>query len=62
MELTKKQKISRLLKQKPGLYRNIHLKRLRGGKPRKVGSKGSPSRQDFVNSAKTAKKNPLRIS
>lgn len=61
--MSKEAKIKKLEGQKNGLYRNIHLKRLRGGKPRKVGSKGAPSRKDFVNSAKTAKKkkNPLYI-
>jgi hypothetical protein len=46
---------------KVGLYENIHRKKARiaaGSKEkmRKPGSKGSPSRQDFINSAKTAKK------
>ena len=46
---------------KPGLYANIHAKRQRikdgsGEKMRKVGSKGSPTKKDFVQSAKTAKK------
>jgi hypothetical protein len=41
---------------KVGLYANIHAKRERGGKMRKPGSKGAPSAQDFINSAKTAKK------
>jgi hypothetical protein len=46
---------------KPGLYENIHKKqdRIAAGskeKMRKPGSKGAPSNQDFVNSAKTAKK------
>ncbi len=46
---------------KPGLYANIHakLKRIKQGsgeKMRKPGQKGAPSKQDFVNSAKTAKK------
>jgi len=46
---------------KGGLYENIHKKRARiaaGSKEkmRKPGSKGAPSKQDFVNSAKTAKK------
>lgn len=44
-----------------GLYENIHKKRARiaagsGEKMRKPGSKGAPSRADFVKSAKTAKK------
>jgi hypothetical protein len=43
-----------------GLYENIHAKRERisegsGEKMRKAGSKGAPSKQDFVESAKTAK-------
>lgn len=46
---------------KKGLYANIHAKRKRikegsGEKMRKVGSKGAPSKQDFKNAAKTAKK------
>ena len=48
-----------------GLYANIHAKRKRiaagsGEKMRKVGAKGAPSKQDFVDSAKTAKK-PKRL-
>jgi hypothetical protein len=44
-----------------GLYANIHAKRKRikagsGEKMRKVGSKGAPTKKDFVRSAKTAKK------
>ena len=44
-----------------GLYENIHKKRERiaegsGEKMRKVGSKGAPTKADFVQSAKTAKK------
>jgi len=43
-----------------GLYANIHAKKQRiaqgsGEKMRKVGSKGAPSKQDFIDSAKTAK-------
>tara|TARA_R110000824_G_scaffold218869_4_gene405583 strand:- start:12546 stop:12728 length:183 start_codon:yes stop_codon:yes gene_type:complete len=50
---------------KPGLYANIHAKRKRikagsGEKMRKVGSEGAPSKQDFADSAKTAKK-PKRL-
>jgi hypothetical protein len=46
---------------KPGLYSNINAKQARikagsGEKMNKVGSKAAPSKQDFVNSAKTAKK------
>jgi len=46
---------------KPGLYANIHTKQERikagsGEKMNKVGSKAAPSKQDFINSAKTAKK------
>jgi hypothetical protein len=46
---------------KVGLYTNINAKRKRiasgsGEKMRKPGSKGAPSNQDFINSAKTAKK------
>ena len=46
---------------KPGLYANIHAKRERikagsGEKMRKPGSTGAPSKQDFIKSAKTARK------
>ena len=46
---------------KGGLYENINEKRKRiaagsGEKMRKAGAKGAPSFQDFINSAKTAKK------
>ena len=45
----------------PGLYSNINAKKKRiaagsGEKMRKPGSKGSPSKQDFIGSLKTAKK------
>jgi hypothetical protein len=41
---------------KKGLYYYINKKRKEGRKPRKVGSKGAPTKQDFIDSAKTAKK------
>ena len=46
---------------KPGLYANIHAKQKRiaagsGEKMRKVGSKGAPTKEAFIKSAKTAKK------
>ena len=46
---------------KVGLYENIHRKKARiaagsGEKMRKPGSKGAPSKADFIQSAKTAKK------
>jgi hypothetical protein len=46
---------------KPGLYSNINKKQERikagsGEKMRKPGSKGAPTKADFVKSAKTAKK------
>ena len=51
---------------KPGLYANIHKKQARierekeDGKPvekmRKPGTKGAPTKEAFVKSAKTAKK------
>ena len=46
---------------KPGLYANIQKKRERiaegsGEKMRKVGTKGAPTKQAFIESAKTAKK------
>ena len=45
----------------PGLYSNINAKKKRiaggsGEKMRKPGSAGAPSKQDFIKSAKTAKK------
>lgn len=45
----------------PGLYANINAKRKRiargsGEKMRKPGSKGAPTANDFIQSAKTAKK------
>ena len=46
---------------KQGLYANIHAKRERikagsGEKMRKPGSKGAPTKQAFIESAKTAKR------
>ena len=46
---------------KVGLYANINAKKKRiaagsGEKMRKVGAKGAPSKMDFINSLKTAKK------
>jgi hypothetical protein len=46
---------------KPGLYANIHAKQERikagsGEKMRKPGTKGAPTKDAFVQSAKTAKK------
>ena len=46
---------------KVGLYANINAKKKRiaagsGEKMRKPGTKGAPSKQDFINSLKTAKK------
>jgi hypothetical protein len=46
---------------KPGLYANIHAKRLRikqgsGEKMRKPGSAGAPTAANFKRAAKTAKK------
>ena len=45
---------------KPGLYSNIHAKQERikagsGEKMRKPGAKGAPTKDAFVQSAKTAK-------
>ena len=49
---------------KNGLYANIHAKRKRiaagsGEKMRKVGSKGAPTKSNFKEAAKTAKKKKL---
>lgn len=46
---------------KAGLYANIHAKQERikagsGEKMRRIGSKGAPTKQAFIESAKTAKK------
>jgi hypothetical protein len=46
---------------KVGLYENIHKKQARiaagsGEKMRPVGSKGAPTKADFIKSAKTARK------
>jgi hypothetical protein len=46
---------------KTGLYANINAKKKRiaegsGEKMNKPGTKAAPSKQDFINSAKTAKK------
>ena len=46
---------------KAGLYANIHAKKERikdgsGEKMRKPGTKGAPTKKDFVKSSKTAKK------
>jgi hypothetical protein len=46
---------------KAGLYANIHAKKKRiaegsGEKMKKPGTKGAPTKADFVKSAKTAKK------
>jgi hypothetical protein len=46
---------------KTGLYSNINAKKKRiaegsGEKMRKPGTKGAPTKQDFIKSAKTAKK------
>ena len=46
---------------KVGLYENIHKKQARikagsGEKMRSIGSKGAPTKADFIKSAKTAKK------
>ena len=41
---------------KKGLYYNINQKRKRGEKMRAKGAKGAPSKKDFEDAAKTAKK------
>ena len=52
---------SAVLLSKGGLYENIHKKQARiaagsGEKMRKPGTKGAPTKADFIKSAKTAKK------
>ena len=59
MTMTKAQKIKKLKAQKPGLYRNINLKKLGAGKTKKTrtpGQKGAPTNAAFRKAAKTAKK------
>jgi len=53
------------MQMKPGLYANIHAKRERikagsGERMRKPGSKGAPTAQAFIRSAKTAKREKRR--
>ena len=56
-KLTKAQKIKKLKRQKPGLYRNINLKKLGAGKKKKAGEKSRrPKDADFARARKTAKK------
>ena len=48
------------------LYANIHKKRKRiasgsGESMRKVGSKGAPTKANFVKAAKTANKKPKKV-
>jgi hypothetical protein len=50
---------------KPGLYANIHQKRARikagsNERMRKPGSKGAPTAQSFIRSAKTASRKSKR--
>ena len=44
---------------KKGLYANIHAKRKAGKPMRKAGQKGAPTKQDFINAKKTAKKKQM---
>jgi len=55
MDVKKKEKKKKDVKEGAGLYANIHAKRKRGGKMRKKGDKGAPSAKDFANAAKTAR-------
>lgn len=56
MAKSKAAKIKRLEQMKPGLYRNIHLARLKGKKPKPAGAKGRPTAANFKAAARTAKK------
>ena len=56
MAKSKAAKIRRLEQMKPGLYRNIHLARLKGKKPKRAGAKGRPTAKNFRDAARTAKK------
>tara|TARA_R100001443_G_scaffold6620_1_gene15531 strand:- start:14790 stop:14966 length:177 start_codon:yes stop_codon:yes gene_type:complete len=57
MMVTKQQKIKKLKRQKPSLYRNVNLVKLGAGKSkkRKKGAKGAPTDSAFKKAAKTAK-------
>ena len=56
---SKAEKIKKLKKQKPGLYRNINLKKLGAGKKKKKGETSRrPTDADFKKAARTAKKRP----
>jgi len=56
-KLSKAQKIKKLKAQKPGLYRNVALKKLgAGSKKKKAKGYKPPTKKDFARSAKTAKK------
>ena len=55
MAKSKAAKIKRLEQMKPGLYRNIHLARLKGKKPKPAGAKGRPTAANFKAAARTAK-------
>ena len=60
VEIVEKAFSSKKMKSGGGLYANIHAKQERiaagsGEKMRKVGSAGAPTKQDFKESAKTAK-------
>ena len=59
---SKAARIKKLKGQKPGLYRNINLKKLGAGKKRKPGEKKSkpPTDADFKRAARTAKKRPTK--
>jgi hypothetical protein len=53
------------MQMKPGLYANIHAKRQRikagsGERMKKPGSKGAPTAQSFIRSAKTANRKSKR--
>jgi hypothetical protein len=56
----------RSVAKRKGLYENIHAKRRRiaagsGEKMRKPGTKGAPTKQNFKQAAKTAKKPRRRV-
>ena len=59
-KLSKAAKIKKLKGQKPGLYRNINLKKLGAGSKKKGKKSKPPTAADFKRSAKTAKKRPKK--
>jgi len=56
MTMTKAQKIKKLKRQKPGLYRNINLKKLGAGKTKKTRKPGQKGMKSYGGMKKKKKK------